>query len=339
MSTLRVDQEPQFRGADKPVHQNTSRPRSTWIKVGGVVFGLLLVMVGGGLYFSHVNAIAAYTAGGIGGSVILGVAVWSIINCLRGKKTKVKPPIKPLMVEDQEFIKESNKTLSKYEKIPLLPRNSETSWPLLQISYFGQTAEGKYELATGGGKCHNFNMPFYFLARLLEKTFIRFKTNTLDRLFRSIGAGTYELDGSPQIKIGNTYDQCAGYNIDGIYINDMENPKDELGNKLHNIQNLIQTTRDNRIHRPDRIFFIGEYEDKVAYTKEQLQKAIKRPELAIFIAGQNEGQIYVDLGELFENIDKGVFEFFENIFQVKAFQNTLSSNMKEDRDSGKIDQN
>lgn len=72
---------------DQATHRDTSDGclTPTTIKVGAVVLGLLLVGAGLAMYFLHVNAIAAYITDGVGGATILGVAVWSIIDCLRGK--------------------------------------------------------------------------------------------------------------------------------------------------------------------------------------------------------------------------------------------------------------
>ena len=57
----------------------------TSIKVKAIVLGLLLAGAGLTLYFLHINAIAAYITGGLGGATILGAAIWSIIDCLRSK--------------------------------------------------------------------------------------------------------------------------------------------------------------------------------------------------------------------------------------------------------------
>ena len=67
------------------VHQSISNSclTPTTIKVGGVVLGLLLVAAGLTMYFLNINAIAAYITGGMGGASILGVAIWSIKDCLR----------------------------------------------------------------------------------------------------------------------------------------------------------------------------------------------------------------------------------------------------------------
>lgn len=78
---------------DQTIYQNRTGGclTPTTIKVGAVVFGLLLIGAGVAMYFLHVNALAAYITGGVGGAVIIGVAIWSIIGCcLRGKNVGMR---------------------------------------------------------------------------------------------------------------------------------------------------------------------------------------------------------------------------------------------------------
>ena len=69
---------------DLRIHQNQSKwcSISTVVKVGAVVLGLLLIGMSIAMYFSNVNAIAAYVTGGIGGATTIAIAIWSIIDCM-----------------------------------------------------------------------------------------------------------------------------------------------------------------------------------------------------------------------------------------------------------------
>src|SRR5579864_6586555 len=52
-------------------------------------------------------------------------------------------------------------------KMPVVPRNAETGWPLLQVSAFSAIGGARYEPVLGGMKCHEFPIAHFFLASLL----------------------------------------------------------------------------------------------------------------------------------------------------------------------------
>jgi len=80
-----------------------------------------------------------------------------------------------LRIEEQPWVETYNQGKRATEVIPLVLRNKETGWPLLQISLFNppytlpNTSEIKYDHVLGGGKCHEINMGMFSLATLLTK--------------------------------------------------------------------------------------------------------------------------------------------------------------------------
>jgi hypothetical protein len=124
------------------VHQNTCSLCSTltMIKVGAVVLGLLLVGAGIAMYFLSVNAIAAYVTGGLGGAAILGVAIWSVVDCLKGKNGAKEVGVRELILDlskvdanpkiTEEEVAEllrNNPNLKKL-RIELRPHSMDTNW-------------------------------------------------------------------------------------------------------------------------------------------------------------------------------------------------------------------
>lgn len=60
---------------------------STGIKTTLFVLGFLLIGAGAGLYFAHINTIAAYAAAGVGLATVIGTAIKSVVDC-SGKKNE-----------------------------------------------------------------------------------------------------------------------------------------------------------------------------------------------------------------------------------------------------------
>ena len=78
------------------------------------------------------------------------------------------PKVIPVSEEVQQVaVAKYNENKKKtYDKMPLVLRNQETGWPLLQVSFFTSTGDGRYEPALGGAKCHDFPIPHFCLAML-----------------------------------------------------------------------------------------------------------------------------------------------------------------------------
>ncbi len=80
--------EDQVRPSENPVRVPPLSP--TRLKVAGVVLGLLLVGSAATLYFLRVNTIAVYSTGAGGAALIMGIAMWSLIDCARKSTERAK---------------------------------------------------------------------------------------------------------------------------------------------------------------------------------------------------------------------------------------------------------
>lgn len=105
-------------------------PRSTiiMIKVGGLVLALLLMIAGIAMYFCHFKPMEAYVVGGYGLAGALGIAIWSIIDCVReknpGNTTSAKP--KKTAQDVKVFVKEN--PLFRETGLMLTPEEWYSNW-------------------------------------------------------------------------------------------------------------------------------------------------------------------------------------------------------------------
>lgn len=106
---------------EKTVLQNTSSRCATpiTIKVGVLVLGLLLIGAGSAMNFLHVNVTASFVTGGLGGATILGLVIWSVVDCQRGKAKDLG--VRELKVELSKV--EDNSKIAE-DKVAELLRNN-----------------------------------------------------------------------------------------------------------------------------------------------------------------------------------------------------------------------
>jgi len=74
-----------------PDSQSISRERvpllnPTRLKVAGFVMGFLLVGLAVTFHCVHINAIAVYSTGSIGGALVIGMAIWTVVDRIRQSK-------------------------------------------------------------------------------------------------------------------------------------------------------------------------------------------------------------------------------------------------------------
>lgn len=77
-----------------------------------------------------------------------------------------KPRVIPVSIEAQTAFL-SSLSGAETNSIPMMLRNQQTGWPLLQVSYLIPTAQGQYEPALGGGKCHFLPVAIFAFAALI----------------------------------------------------------------------------------------------------------------------------------------------------------------------------
>src|SRR5262245_14054887 len=99
-----VQQSP---GTSRSVERERVPPLNpTRLKVAGFVIGFFLVALAITFYFLHLSAAAVYTTGAVGGSFIIGMAIWTVIDCIKKSKKDA---------HDQELQKSSER-LDWYNK-------------------------------------------------------------------------------------------------------------------------------------------------------------------------------------------------------------------------------
>lgn len=221
--------------------------------------------------------------------------------------------IEPLMSDEQKFIEKYNDTLLiQSQKIPLIPRNMHTGWPLLQISLFFKKGN-HYIPHVAGGKCHSIDFAYYFSAQLLRKiNFGEIETNLTDHHFEIMNPNNFNNEYYLKIKAplitieakSNAYGILSTINIGGS----------ELNNVLRDI---------NRITTQNKINLFGHHnETYFNYTSQEILNSLNK-DLAIFY----EGQIFVDFGTLLKlaNVEDDVIDTFQGLFQVDLFNDALST--------------
>ena len=210
-----------------------------------------------------------------------------------------------------------------YEQIPLVPRNLNSGWPLLQVSMFTAMPSNdhslKYDHVLGGGKCHYFYIGAFNLAALITKI-----------------PGTIEVRGNRNKKLNKT--QVKADNIElflenflvhhkttGITISSSsggygkllniiipEGDQNKLGEVLDDPypHALISGNTLGASISPEW----GESESE-GMTEEVIQENINA-ELATF----SNGQIFIDLGALLQKApDQDIIDSFKVMFKVDEF--------------------
>jgi len=233
-------------------------------------------------------------------------------------------PVSFISEEEQtEKLSSHNHGKPGHKRIPLVPRNLKTGWPLMQVSLLTAaetTGEIRYEPVLGGGRCHYFDMGIFMLASLLSK---------VPGKVQMIAAGMHNDSATvPREKINadNITAFLSNFNFShaiGINLSVFHGPyglvieanwNNEANRELHNIANGAY---DFAIAPGKNISNFGTYrKNEKTYTTEEITDALNN-EIAIF----KNGQIFVDLGNLLDSEKNGkeLKEFFKNIFKVDEF--------------------
>lgn len=202
-----------------------------------------------------------------------------------------KVEISPVSDTKQSFVLKYNQETKNFrEKIPLVMRNKETGWPLLQISLFTfNVATEKYEPALGGGHCHDLSLVNYFFATLFTQTFYydeNDKSNDFTfNLSNLITRGKrYHIHTKPpfafQLEAKSAGAEYIGYSVQ---LNKQDLPN--LSTLLSYISLLVINTKKIKV------FDIRS--QGVNYTEQEIRENIDQ-EFCVFY----NGQIYIDLGKM-----------------------------------------
>ena len=244
--------------------------------------------------------------------------------------------------EQSHFLDAYNKQKPRVKKIPLMDRNPETGWPLLQVSLFTPTSTDHgtmgYEPVLGGGDCHVFFTAAYALATLLLKTPGKaIITNASGKILTPSDFSIHRGDHLHMLLQGYTFKHPTGIEIqtrDGYgatKILDILLPReiyDETSDKTiplpmtlsHQLSDnlsmafayILDDTQDTDVEE------WGSYHQQSGYSEEQINDAIRK-EMAVF--DKNKGQIYMDLGCFLTEakIDPLVIQLFSLLFRVPDY--------------------
>lgn len=237
-----------------------------------------------------------------------------------------------ILPEQQLSIKKHNETLEKSAQIPLVPRNQQTGWPLLQAGMLALIDE-KYQPVLGGGKCHDLSLGHYFFALLLKEVkLINVTTDIQDNLQKQIsrkeGAFLVALQGLG-IKVSVTkehYGNQSHVEIPGATAEEIK-----IFNKA--LIKLPNTAAPN-------ICFFHQGTGKgnqPEYSQVEILKILETT-ATVFL----DGLFYIDLGEFLKTtkLNDELLATFKNIFQVDAFNEHVmekpTEQEKENKNPNKI---
>lgn len=86
----------------------TPRSTITMVKVGGLLLAFLLMIAGIAMYLCHARPIDAYVVGSYGLAGVLGIAIWSVVDCVREKNQgDVTPKPKRTAQDIKTFVKDN----------------------------------------------------------------------------------------------------------------------------------------------------------------------------------------------------------------------------------------
>src|SRR3990167_2220286 len=201
--------------------------------------------------------------------------------------------------------------------IPIVPRNFNSGWPLLQVSLYSPVGEGealKYECVLGGGDCHYFLIGAFSLACLLTSIPGKKEMFVGDRVIPPeqwhlgvVEQFLYEFSFChPGLGIKIISKGGGGYGKT-LQVTVPSSGGEALMPKLTSVFSFAVPRGE--------ITDIPGWPHDLQYTPVQISQAIN-PDVAIF----HSGQIFVDLGLLLDKVgDTELKELFERIFNVAGF--------------------
>ena len=208
------------------------------------------------------------------------------------------------------------------DKIPVVPRNFVSGWPLIQVSLFAADDSQEhltYQPVLGGGTCHFIPIGGFSFAGLLAK---------IPGSVKCEKPYDDETVAPEKFTLDNIHTFLQGFKIyhPGTGMGVACESMGSIGKKLY----LIAPLGDNRkllaalekvfsyaVKKNSGIIAIEGWYDAKPLTAEQIQSGINR-DIAVFY----NGQIFVDLGILLDQKvkDPEIREYLASIFKVAEFQ-------------------
>lgn len=227
--------------------------------------------------------------------------------------------------EQNSYLNEYNKDKKRFERIPLIPRNYETGWPLLQVSLFTPTVSETplYEHALGGGKCHYFYIGAFNFACLLAK--IPGKVEIL---------GSYGHKAEPEhLKVDN-----VGMFLDGFVFHHkaigikISSESGAYGKTLtvecsegdsSKLRGALDNSFSFALRKGAQMSAVGGWRDSPALSASEIKDSLNE-DVAVF----SNGQIFVDLGQLIDHLvkDPEIKEYLATVFRVNEFLDLKNTN-------------
>jgi len=207
------------------------------------------------------------------------------------------------------------------DRVPIILRNFESGWPLVQVSLFSVAeSEGgvKYQPVLGGGKCHDFPIGAFGFAYLLSK--IPGKCEYMSTRGNAVQPDRFNFDNVQSFlhsfyfsHIGTGMSVTSEKSNIGYVSTEMKSPVGNA-NKLRDAMISIfayAVKSDSGIQD----ILVG-WDDKF-YSNQRIQKAINHD-----VAEFHNGQIFVDLGKLLDDKikDPEIKEHLASIFKVAEFR-------------------
>lgn len=242
-----------------------------------------------------------------------------------------KPCVIPVSIEAQAQVVDKS--------IPIMLRNQQTGWPLLQVSYLMPAANGGCEPVLGGGKCHYFPIAIFAFAELISRLPGK---REIDGPSWSLAADYTNLE---EFRLSNVHQFLASFNMRhkklGIEIT-------MNASEYGKIPKIIITGTDNQrsvSHLAERLSHalnnaVSCYLKETASWDHAHQQADQYNETEIWARLNREyaiyyqGQIYIDLSlylqskKIYQRADDSdipavsaeVLEFLASVFKVEAFK-------------------
>lgn len=227
--------------------------------------------------------------------------------------------------EQNSYLNEYNKDKKRFERIPLITRNYETGWPLLQVSLFTPTVSEipMYEHALGGGKCHYFYIGAFNFACLLAK--IPGKMEIL---------GSYGHKAEPEhLKVDN-----VGMFLDGFVFHHkaigikISSESGAYGKTLtvecpegdsSKLREALDDSFSFALKKGAQMSAVGGWRDSPALSASAIKDSLD-DDVAVF----SNGQIFVDLGQLIDRVvkDPEIKEYLATVFRVNEFLDLKNKN-------------
>lgn len=220
--------------------------------------------------------------------------------------------------DQQAILVAHNHAKPRTKTIPLVDRNAQTGWPLLQVSLFTPSVADtqRYEHALGGGKCHYFYIGAFNFASMIAK--VPGKMTVTGNYEAPKDVNDLKIDNVAMfLEKFSVHHHVLGLKItseSGAYGKTLDVICPE-GNP-DKLRQGLDYSFSFAMRSGAKMTSIGAWKDSPSLSKEEIQDGINE-EVAIF----SGGQIFVDLGEFLEQKvkDPELKEYFKTIFKVDEF--------------------